>query len=313
MVLSISSFRKERSVRILALAASLALLGALANASWPDTDFQTVRDRDQFWQRKVHAHADHSYNIIATGDSRVYRGLSPDVFDMTVRGTRTLNFGFSGGGHNAVIFGAIDKLLVENGNGVRAVILGITPYSLTPKAQMNGQYVDTLKKPRPGWDAGFNDFFRPLSLRRVKQITLRRTEQPLPFIYKYYDNGWVSSDWRTREPESELETFRSDFNGNRVDPATIQSILRQTKQWRAQGIKVLAYRPPTTPDMVEVEKEHSGFDEAAFIQLFKDAGGIWVDPGADFTTYDGSHLVPESAERLSKILAAAVAGSTKHP
>ena len=56
--------------------------------------------------------------------------------------------------------------------------------------------------------------------------------------------------------------------------------------------------------MVELEKELSGFNQAEFVDAFKEAGGIWIDidPTA-YDSFDGSHLQSQSALELSRDLA----------
>ena len=67
---------------------------------------------------------------------------------------------------------------------------------------------------------------------------------------------------------------------------------------------MFGFRVPSTEKMVALENEISGFDEAAFIEGFKAAGGIWFDiPLEPYHTYDGAHLVKPSAIRLSLDLA----------
>jgi hypothetical protein len=56
---------------------------------------------DAFWSNK--ANADAIYDIILMGDSRIYRGLSPEEMATILEDYRILNFGFSAGGLNLLI------------------------------------------------------------------------------------------------------------------------------------------------------------------------------------------------------------------
>lgn len=309
MASSIFSFR-ERGMLIFSLAAIAILFGAAMNNAIPDPEHHNVRASELFWQHKVHELPTHAYNIIASGDSRVYRGFSPEIIEQKLNGAKALNYGFSGGGHNAFIFRQLEKLLANT--GIRVIILGISPYSLTPKAQLNGVYNDYFRKGPAHWGDPVNDFFRAIDKERLKTFVRRQNDMSNE-RYEYLQNGYVRSDWAARNPRSELNVFATDFDGNTVDQNVIAGIFDQTRKWTAQGIIVLAYRPPTTPDMEAVEAAHSGFNEKAFAAEFRKAGGLWVDPGADFVSYDGSHLTPESADKLSEILAHAIAGRLKSP
>jgi len=311
MVSFISSFR-ERSIVVFALAAIVTLAVAWVNNAAPDARSDREFEKQAFWQHKVFGHPDHSYTVIASGDSRVYRGLSPEALESVLPGAKVLNYGFSGSGHNKMMFDQIARLLDEDQSKTRAVILGITPYSLTPKAQKNGEYADYLRKGPPSRLESLHEIFRSLSTRRLKELVLGGEQKyDSNQLYEYLDNGWIKSDWATHDPEAELNVFRTDFRGNQVDPKVLADIAAQTRKWVSAGIIVLAYRPPTTPAMEAVEAEHSGFDEPAFRRQFTQAGGIWVDPGPGYVSYDGSHLTPESSEKLSRILGQAIAGERK--
>ena len=57
----------------------------------------------------------------------------------------------------------------------------------------------------------------------------------------------------------ELPTFAAWFDGSRVDEGLVADVLACVSRWRARGIAVYAYRPPTTPEMVALERQRSGF------------------------------------------------------
>lgn len=53
---------------------------------------------DSFWLQKANAEA--RYDIVLLGDSRVYRGISPEDMAIVLDGYEILNFGFSANGLN---------------------------------------------------------------------------------------------------------------------------------------------------------------------------------------------------------------------
>jgi len=301
----------ERSMWALALAALLVLAVAYLNNASPDPKYDETRNARTFWQHKVFGLADGIYNIVLSGDSRIYRGLAPAQFDAVLKGTKTFNFGFSGGGHNPLIFREIDRILNDDPARTHAVVLGITPYSLTPKAQMNAEYLDYKAKGPPASLQGIYDWFRPLSFSRLKKLAAGKTAKPSNEVYSYGDDGWVRSDWVKRDTGAELANYKANFDGNRVDQAAIDAVISKTADWAAQGIIVVAFRPPTTPAMIALENTASGFNETAFKAAFRAAGGLWVEAGQHYETYDGSHLTPESGEQLSKIIASAIEAAAR--
>ena len=55
--------------------------------------------------------------------------------------------------------------------------------------------------------------------------------------------------------------------------------------------------------MIKLEQELSGFDEAAFVQAFVAAGGVWLPTDQTaYLTFDDSHLRRDDAIRLSESL-----------
>jgi hypothetical protein len=80
----------------------------------------------------------------------------------------------------------------------------------------------------------------------------------------------------------------------------IDELCEQTQKWSQKGIMVLAFRPPVSEKMLELENELSGFDQRLFIEKFEECGGTWLNiKQSDYETYDGSHLNRDSAVKLS--------------
>jgi hypothetical protein len=85
-----------------------------------------------------------------------------------------------------------------------------------------------------------------------------------------------------------------------VSTHLIENVIVQTGKWVREGIRVYAFRPPTTPEMRELESLLSGFDEKDFLDRLGKAGGIWIPVSLqEYRSYDGSHLDKENAKRLS--------------
>lgn len=295
----------ERSVGILVISAVL-MCGAIAlNVFYPDTQQAAQRREDAFWLHKVHGHAAGSAHIVLSGDSRVYRGLSPAVFEESLPGANVINFGFSGGGHNPVIFAEIDRLLKQSGK--RAVVLGITPWSLTAKSQDNAQFVDFKRRKGSVDETKLDAYLRPLTWDHVKDVVRGKADGPITITQDFYDDGWVRSDDTQRNPDAAIASYEHLFDGNKVDADVVNRVLQQVSRWKSAGVIVIGYRPPTTKAMVMLENNASGFDEAGFVRAWRHAGGVWVNINGGYETFDGSHLTPESAEKLSKKLAQTIA------
>jgi hypothetical protein len=70
-----------------------------------------------------------------------------------------------------------------------------------------------------------------------------------------------------------------------------------------EGINIVAYRPPTSKGMKEIEDLLSGLDYTN-LQIKLEAVGVnWISVNyEDYYSYDGSHIDRESALKLSRYL-----------
>jgi hypothetical protein len=94
---------KNRTLICVCLSIPLLILGSLLRpeetAILPfsyDPMHTTGAVSERFWVMKAQGMS--RYDMILMGDSRVYRGLSPQAMEEVLPGERILNFGFSGGG-----------------------------------------------------------------------------------------------------------------------------------------------------------------------------------------------------------------------
>jgi hypothetical protein len=308
------------TLSLLLVMASGALI---AGASLPGREKDIMRAH--FWLMKTHGVK--NVDMILLGDSRTYRGLSPQEMQTVLADYRILNFGYSAGGLNPTIYHEGEAKL-DPRSEKRTVVLGITPSTLMPVSAPN---LDFLQ-----WK--FND---PLEVSlALKLFPLYRFLYPIDpseFISpvaasslheEYHDDGWVASwsDAAFLEKRGAVKdavafpTFAATLGGSRVVPAPgspgslrqgdgvsaalVEALMRQTNQWVEQGIRVFGFRLPTDPGVRERENASSGFDEGAFVKAFEAAGGVWIDvPLQPYHTTDGSHLDRDSALLLSRDLA----------
>ena len=67
-----------------------------------------------------------------------------------------------------------------------------------------------------------------------------------------------------------------------------------------KGIEIFAYSPPTSKKMREIETGMSGLDMNELQVQLNAIGVHWIEVDINnYTSYDGSHIFSESAERLS--------------
>ncbi|MGE5427542.1 MAG: hypothetical protein ACM3O8_06570 [Methylococcaceae bacterium] len=265
--------------------------------------------RDMFWTQKTFA--PNQYDVVLMGDSRTYRGLSPSVMEKALPGLKVLNFGYSNGGLNKVMFKAAQKKLSPN-NANKVIVIGVSPNCITGYSQKNEQYLQEKRRPKEDiFERLYLNkalyYFSPVSPEALKEML---TQQPSATYYnnEYFSNGYVLSEKFPADTTEAIPSYISDYTNFKVEEQFIDVLTAQVEEWNSKGIKVIGFRPPTTFAMRAVEDTLGHYNEPMIKEKFCKAGGHWVDlyPG-DFKTYDGSHLEKNSAVLLSEIVSKEIA------
>lgn len=265
----------------------------------PETDKTAYRE-ELFWILKTHNND--LQDIIILGDSRVYRGVSPEFMRKNLPGHRILNFGYSSGSLDERMLSEAEKKL--DANGKKIIILGVTPHSLTPRSALDEHYLQEKNKAKLEISyvlhLGYlNDFFMPFT--KLLQIASPNYQA---YHQEYHKDGWVAS-WMIPENHNEgLASYTDAFTNNTISAEIERKLLLKTEDWTKRGFHVFAFRPPTCQAMLELEKKLSGFNEEEFVKKFRKAGGSWVPvSNNDYHSYDCSHIDKESAIKFSLFLA----------
>lgn len=283
---------------LITLLVAVALVFAIG--SWRPAPISSTVLKEKFWADKVHGRK--KYPVVFAGDSRVYRGVDPETLKNELGGLSVLNYGFSSAGFNDLMFREISHRL-DTASAKRVVILGITPYSLTPKAQRNSHILQ--EKDRP-WDevfsrrfiAPFLNYFDP-----IKPEDLINYKPDAPGYYEdFMRDGWVASEKIPKDPEFALKSYITNFEQNTVSDTVVNNLVQQVREWRSEGIILFALRMPSTEKMEHLEDSLSGFKEGVIRSKLTAAGGIWLDVANRNTldSYDGSHLSRTAAKAFTK-------------
>ncbi len=260
----------------------------------------SVVQKEKFWSDKVHSGK--RYDLIFEGDSRVYRGIDPKSVSKELNGIEVLNFGYSSGGHNDVMFNEVESRLKGKSN-LKIIVLGLTPYSLTPKAQTNKHYLQ--EKNRDLKDIYNRRFVNPLFsfFDPIKPTDIIYYNDTVPGYYeRFKKDGWVESKKIPFNPKAALPVYVKDFKENKVSDEILKNLYKQIKTWTGKGIKVYAFRVPTTNEMEALENELSGYLENEIKEDVENSGGKWINIEDSYISYDGSHLEKESAKEFSSYL-----------
>lgn len=263
--------------------------------------------KEKFWATKVHS--ENKYNVIFAGDSRIYRGVDPKTISKELNGLAVLNFGFSSGGHNPFIFDKIEKRIdFETENKI--IVLGLTPYSLTAKAQENEHFAQEFQRDKKDvllrrYVNPALDFFDP-----IQPTEIVYANDTIPGYYERFRNdGWVESRRIPYDTKKALKSYAKNFKNNAIDLKVVQQVLAQIKTWTSNGITVFVVRMPTTKEMEKLEHKLSGYQEYELKKEFENSGGIWLDYDNRFafTSYDGSHLDGKGAKKFSQLIGRKIA------
>ncbi len=262
----------------------------------------SVVEKEKFWADKVHSKKKH--NVIFQGDSRFYRGIDPKSVAEELNGARVMNFGFSSGGHNNLVFEEVHKRLSKS-EQVKVIVLGLTPYSLTPKAQENKHFLQEFERPKDEvfkrrFLNPFLTFFDPVRPSEFMVLT----DTIKGYHEKFRPNGWVESFKIPYNAEEALPKYVKNFKENQVSEKIIQGLLQQVSIWVGENIVVFGLRMPTTYKMEELENQLSGYKETELKKAFIKVGGEWIDiPNRyQYSSYDGSHLIDTSAVDFSRFI-----------
>ena len=82
-------------------------------------------------------------------------------------------------------------------------------------------------------------------------------------VREYHIDGWIASWYIWDDSNAALEVYNSIFDDNQVSGQLVQELIDQTRQWPQDGILVFGFRPLTTQQIITLENQLSGFNEAA--------------------------------------------------
>ena len=265
-----------------------------------------------FWARKMRWRG--QFDMVLAGDSRVYQGLSPAIMARHLPARRIGNFGFKGTGYGEEYLARLPQLL-DPRSSQRAIVLGVSPGSLTEASATRNGFLEWHRMtPLEVWNASQPEsvayFFAPYTIDDLSALLRgRKPRLPAPRVVvreTYHTDGWVACSAIRENPREALEGYRMRLEP--VSETVTNRLVGAIPNWTDAGIRVYAFRPPTTAEMAALEEERSGFDEEQVAGRISDAGGVWITiANGNYRSYDGSHLSDDGARRLSQDLALAIA------
>lgn len=308
MNLFISSFKKYRKERVVLFIPFLIVFFVLFHEITPVSDAHRVIENNSFWKKKTFD--TNRYDLVVSGDSRIYRGISPGHMQTVLKDYSIINFGYGSAGYGELMLKEIDKR-IDFSSGKKSVLLGVTPLSLTHEGVMNWHLREELSTKREEileliYFKKIKQYFIPMTLEQL-QSSINGKEFYDSRKQEYMPDGWVATVEEKPWADAALQHYQTRFTNNPVQEKNIVVLLDQVKEWTSKGVKVYAMRPPTTHKLVALENEKSGFNEKEIKQRLNQAGAIWLDIDLDrYETTDGSHLQKSSAIEFSLDLASKI-------
>ena len=308
---------RERVVWSLGLAVGLILLVAVVLPDELRSEALQRARQSRFFLRKLGW--EEKFDLVVVGNSRVYRGVSPEGMASVLPEYRIANLGFSAAGLTRELYDHAEKALATN--GIRpVVVLGVDPVCFTDYCAENGCLREAKAKASPFLSSAFQlaldeqlDSFLPMTVREGLRYMDGRRRAVVDVEHRWTNRfGWCASVCRNPKLLN-MELKKRRQRREKADTPARGDLLvlleNYVRRWVEHGYLVVLFRPPVHPETRAFENAVTQFDEQALIHSMQQAGGVWwyMDPSS-YHTYDSSHLDQNSAIRFSRDLALFVKG-----
>ena len=270
-------------------------------------------DKHSFWLNKTYP--SQAFDGVMVGDSRLYRGFSPARIEAKLPGVTLHNFGYSSARLTPDLLNAALAHL-DPKSATPFVVLALTAHSLTaPKQGSDNPHYDGFAQrnratvwlsqrgawiSRKAWPAWIKDPTDGL-------LMARQGAGSVAYHESFDARGFVASVTTPKDPQRALKSYRKLLTASPVQEARLVALANWVRETTSKGIRVIAMVPPRAPAMEELERQAGGWSKEAVKARLKTAGAQWIDmPWTNLSSYDGSHLDPPSAERVSDQLGQAL-------
>lgn len=265
--------------------------------------FEDPDSNKLFWIAKKQWGAE--FSVVVGGDSRVYQAVSPAVMQETLSGSRIANFAFSRIVWTPEYLDAMASKL-DPKSFPKILVLGISPLSLTARAIPENGFSRT-----PSMNA------MQFQIENRLQETLEQFSSWMPLAHSqmfaaadsqgiehhYRKDGWVPTRAARSDSTAELRAYQASFRDNALSSRVLGNLCSKIQELQQLGIRVYAFRPPTTDAMIALEQDVGQFDETRVADALEKAGATWLlFQNEKYETYDGSHLDENSAIQFSQDL-----------
>lgn len=286
-------------MKILISVFSALLLTTLVKVSLP-SQIDSAAEINLFWLQKTFQSEDK--NVIVAGDSRIYRGVSTEaLITETALDLKGANLGYSSAGFSKEYLDFVVSKF-DKDSAQKYLLLGVTPHSLTLEAFKNEhwhQFKDYSKA--EVWKMKYlNPLLSAFSPVKPSEVWTANNNS---YHQVYHKDGWIASNKESATPQDGYESYKKTFSKYKVSDVAVSSFLQSIAMLQGSGIKIVAFRPPSSTILRKLENQISGFDEAYMKTSLENLGVHWWHFEDDnYHAYDGSHLHYDSAKKFSQQL-----------
>ncbi|MFT5242382.1 MAG: hypothetical protein ACJA1H_000290 [Glaciecola sp.] len=246
------------------------------------------------------------------GSSRIAEGLNPSIINKELHGINSYNYAFT---YNTSPYGPTYlnsiKLKLDTTVKNQIFILGVDPWVLSTESKdpndlktfdEQDNFLGTLKK------VNSNPNFNYL-IHNYSELYIKILYNNTPLVVR--DDGFMkltvtlTDEFIEHKKEKTLDNYRGKLVGYNFSYLRLE-YLRETINYLQNFGQVYLVRPPIDFQLLEIENTlKSNFDD-----VINDLSAELKVPYFNFSTRgdeyyyaDGHHLLPESADRLSKEIA----------
>lgn len=255
--------------------------------------------QNEFWIKKTFEKS--KKNIVIGGDSRVYRGVSTKHLLKSIPELSAVNLGYSDAGFNTEYLEFMNQRLDHKAEK-KIMLFGITPHAFLRKCAKNEHLMELKSKSSSEIFSGLHyaNFLKHFPPYTPYELFDDSTET---YFIDYHKDGFAASNNLDGDFDLTYWIYWDTFQKEKTSDSLVNVFINDLQKYQNQGITVIAFAPPSTPHMEEIENKYSGFKMSSFITRLKKNNVFWIDvQDSLYNSYDGSHLYSEDAKRLSEYL-----------
>lgn len=252
--------------------------------------------RDAFWANKVN-NVD-QFDIVYIGDSRVYRGIDPELVE-SISQLKGFNLGFSSADVDSLLISLAKSKLKPN--GAKIIMIGVSVNGLLDRpSESSNEHLKSVLK--------WSDKDKLIKQYLYPHITMF-DQRAISDLYKYIKgeqyvenynikNGFAKSNKIPVDSNEALPLYQEEFK-TPISIAKLYDLKKQIQTLSKEGYRVVLIRMPISNEMYQLEEQKTNL-LTDFLDSCRSNSIEVIMPQGHFSTYDGSHLQAESAEELSK-------------